>query len=67
MGGDDVCALFDTKAAIKVAHKYPKIFEEKMKKVRYYLYLVTISKAKVPIYLMMKQALNLQKNAKVKK
>lgn len=71
VGGDDVCALFDAPTAIKVSAKYSEIFSNKMKKVKYDNISTSngllISKAKVPIFLMMRQALNLQKSAKSKR
>ncbi|WP_156285789.1 Cas10/Cmr2 second palm domain-containing protein [Oceanivirga salmonicida] len=71
VGGDDVCALFEPKIALQVSLRYQQIFEEKMKMIKFENITASngliIVKNKVPIYLMFKQSLILQKNAKQKK
>ena len=82
VGGDDVCAIFDSTLVLEISSRFQKEFQERMKKrmdilTKYRKELkdvwitsssgVVIAKKKTPMFQLFKQAIKLQKNAKEKR
>jgi hypothetical protein len=82
VGGDDVCAIFDSTLVLEISSRFQKEFQERMKKrmdilTKYRKELkdvwitsssgVVIAKKKTPMFQLFKQATILQKNAKEKR
>ena len=82
VGGDDVCAIFDSTLVLEISSRFQKEFQERMKKrmdilTKYRKELkdvwitsssgVVIAKKKTPMFQLFKQATKLQKNAKEKR
>lgn len=76
VGGDDVCAIFNSKYVLEISKEFQKKFEEKMEKYTTAKGIdnritsssgVVLAKAKVPAYHLFDQALTLQKSAKAKR
>ena len=82
VGGDDVCAIFDSTLVLEIYSRFQKEFQERMKKrmdilTKYRKELkdvwitsssgVVIAKKKTPMFQLFKQATILQKNAKEKR
>ncbi|MGL6101423.1 MAG: Cas10/Cmr2 second palm domain-containing protein [Fusobacteriaceae bacterium] len=82
VGGDDVCAIFPSKIALKISHRYQEIFEKKMMEFKndgekkYGISGlenittssgVVIAKSKTPIHYLFEKGLELQKFAKKKR
>lgn len=76
VGGDDVCAVLNSKEVLKISKEFQNIFESEMEKYTSAKGIdsritsscgVVIAKAKAPMYHLFDQALTLQKNAKAKR
>ena len=76
VGGDDVCAVLNSKEVLKISKEFQEIFEKEMEKYTTAKGIdnritsscgVVIAKAKAPMYHLFDQALALQKNAKAKR
>ena len=76
VGGDDVCAILNSKEVLKISKEFQEIFEKEMEKYTTAKGIdnritsscgVIIAKAKAPMYHLFDQALALQKNAKAKR
>ena len=82
VGGDDVCAIFDSTLVLEISSRFQKEFQERMKKrmdilTKYRKELkdvwitsssgVVIAKKKTPMFQLFKQAIKLQKSAKEKR
>lgn len=76
VGGDDVCAVLNSKEVLKISKEFQEIFEKGMEKYTTSKGIdnritsscgVIIAKAKAPMYHLFDQALFLQKNAKAKR